>query len=214
MTPEEVQSHFTDAGGAYHFSRWSRPIVPVVFGVDDTTLEVVKGALEAVVRLAGHGIAETDPEMGANLMMFFVADWSELSGVPDLEHLIPELSVLVPKLTKQDAYQYRMFRFEDDGSIRAVFVFLRLAGPLADMAAQSLALSQAVQVILLWGAGAFGAASPLGRVAGTDQDVMRPEIAALIRAAYDPLLPVSSEDASHGLRLYARFERNMVQQGG
>lgn len=206
MTPEEVQAHFTSTEGDFHFARWVRPIVPVVFGVDDATLEVVKGAIEAVTQLAGHEITETDAEMGANLMVFFVADWAELTGVPDLEHLVPELADLVPKLEQQEAHQYRMFRFEADGSIRAAFVFLRMSGAMAEFPAHSLALAQAVQIILLWSPGAFAKASPLARLTGTQEDVMRPEIAALIRAAYDPLLPAASGDASHALRLFARMK--------
>jgi hypothetical protein len=35
---------------------------------------------------------------------------------------------------------------------------------------------------------------------------LRPEIAAVIRAAYDPVLPVAATDPSHALRLAARME--------
>lgn len=213
MTPEEVRAHFSTAAGDYQFARWLRPIVPVVFGVDDATLPVIKGAIEAVARLAKHEIAETDPDMGANLMVFFVADWSELSDVPDLAHLVPELAALVPKLQEQDADQYRMFRFENDGAIRAAFVFLRLSDAMAAVPAQSLALAQAVRIILLWGTSAFADVSPLGRVSGTVDDVMRPEIAALIRAAYDPVLPGASRDPDHAMRLFARYTQKIAEQG-
>ena len=71
MEPAEIEALFTRADGSYLFARWGRPIVPVVFGVDDATLAVIKGAFEAVVALAGHRMAETDPELGANLMVFF-----------------------------------------------------------------------------------------------------------------------------------------------
>ena len=81
MTPEQF---FTRADGGYRFARWARPIVPIVFGVDDATLAVVKGAIEAVVALAGHTMAETDPEQGANLFMFFFRDWDEVLICPDL----------------------------------------------------------------------------------------------------------------------------------
>jgi hypothetical protein len=80
--PEDVTRMFTRAGGDYLFARWSRPIVPVVFGVDDATLATVKAAIEAVVALAGHRMAETDPELGANLLVFFFRDWKELAEVP------------------------------------------------------------------------------------------------------------------------------------
>jgi hypothetical protein len=39
--------------------------------------------------------------------------------------------------------------------------------------------------------------------------VLRPDIAAVIRAAYDPVLPVMARDASHALRLVARIGRVM-----
>ena len=95
MTPEQVQTFFTRSDGSYLFARWGRPIVPVVFGVEDATLRVVKGAIEAVVTLAGHKMAETDPELGANLMVFFFRDWAELPQVPNLERLVPDLAPLV-----------------------------------------------------------------------------------------------------------------------
>lgn len=34
----DVEQLFTRADGAYVFARWGRPIVPVIFGVDDASL--------------------------------------------------------------------------------------------------------------------------------------------------------------------------------
>jgi hypothetical protein len=68
--------------------------------------------------------------------------------------------------------------------------------------AEALALSQAVQTVLLWSDMAFRQSSPLARIGETV--VLRPEIAALIRAAYDPVLPAFAEDTAHALRLAAR----------
>jgi hypothetical protein len=42
-------------------------------------------------------------------------------------------------------------------------------------------------------------------VAG-EATILRPDIAGLIRAAYDPILPGSAQDASYALRLFARLE--------
>ena len=126
MAPEEIEALFTRADGSYLFARWGRPIVPVVFGVEDATLPVIKGAFEAVVTLAGHRMAETDPELGANLMVFFVRDWEELLAVPDLDRLVPELAELVARLGAAGANQYRIFRFDAEGAIKAAFVFLRM----------------------------------------------------------------------------------------
>ena len=77
---------------------------------------------------------------------------------------------------------------------------------LAAVPAEVLALSQAVQMILLWSDRAFGDQSPLAQGAG-GAVLLRPEIAALIRAGYDPVLPAVATDASHALRLAARIGR-------
>jgi hypothetical protein len=202
MTPEEVQACFTKADGSYLFARWGRPIVPVVFGVEEATLSVVKGAIEAVVTLAGHKMAETDPELGANLMIFFCRDWAELRDVPNLDRLIPDLAGLCDRLIGQGANQYRAFRFDADGAIKAAFVFLRMDAALSDTPADVLALNEAAQVILLWGDTAFAASSPLAKVGETV--ILRPEIAGLIRAGYAPLMPAVARDAAHAYRLAAR----------
>ncbi len=206
MTPDQVQALFTRADGQYLFARWGRPIVPVVFGVEDATLSVVKGAVEAVVALAGHKMAETDPELGANLMVFFFRDWAELPQVPNLDRLVPGLAELCARLEAAGANQYRIFRFDPEGGIRAVFVFVRMDAHLDAVPAETLALSQAVQMILLWSDKAFGDLSSLAQGAG-GAVMLRPEIAAVIRAGYDPVLPVAATDAAHALRLVARIGR-------
>lgn len=205
MTPDEIEALFTRSSGEFVFARWGRPIVPIVFGVEDQTLSVIKGAFEAVVALAGHEMAETDPELGANCMVFFFREWSELLDVPDLDRLVPDLKPLVARLQAADANQYRVFRFEDDGAIRAAFVFLRMDADLSEVPAETLALTQVVQTVLLWSDTAFRTQSPLA-VAGATT-ILRPEIANLIRAAYDPVLPGAAQDSSHALRLFARLER-------
>lgn len=203
MTPEHVQTFFTRSDGSYLFARWGRPIVPVVFGVEDATLRVVKGAIEAVVTLADHKMAEHDPELGANLMVFFFRDWAELPQVPNLERLVPDLAPLCDRLELAGANQYRFFRFDPDGAIKAAFVFLRMDTHLQAIAAEDLALAQAAQVICLWSDRAFSEVSPLARVAG--QVILRPDVAGIIRAGYARHMPVVARDASHALRLAARL---------
>ena len=205
-SPEEIEKLFTRADGSYVFARWGRPIAPIVFGVQDATLQTVKGAIEAVVTLAGHQMAETDPELGANLMFFFFRDWDELLDVPDLGRLIPDLDALVTRLKGADASQYRAFRFDDQGGIQAAFVFLRMSGEMAKQPAESLALAQAAQVILLWGDQAFATQSPLAVLPDTGAVILRPEIAGVIAAGYDRMMPVAAQDKSHALRLFARLQ--------
>lgn len=199
----DIQAMFAGPDGAYRFARWRRPIVPVVFGVEDATLSVFKGAFEAVTQVAGHPMAETDAEMGANLMVFFCRDWQELAGVPDLDRLIPNLGGLIERLKAAGANQYRGFRHESDGAIRAAFVLLRLDARMAEIPAEVIALTQAVQVMLLWGERAFAVTKAL--VVQEGRAVLSPEVAALIHAAYDRVLPDVSGDASHALRLAARM---------
>ena len=203
MTPDDITPLFTRQSGEYVFARWGRPIAPVVFGVEDTTLGTVKGAVEALCHLAGHQMADTDPELGSNFMWFFLKDWTELQSLPGLDRLVPDLDVLVSRLQEADANQYRFFRFDAAGAIKACFVFLRMDEHLSAVSAETLALSQVVQSKLLWSDLAFREQSPLA-IAG-DTTVLRPDIAALIRAAYDPVMPVAAQDSSHALRLSARL---------
>lgn len=204
MTPELIQSLFTRPDGSYLCARWGRPIVPVVFGLEDETLVIVKGAIEAVCALAGHPMGETDVELGANHITFFLRDWAELPQVPNLDRMIPDLVPLCDRLAAEQANQYRGFRFDREGSIRAVFSFLRLDRELAEIPAEDLALAQAAQSMLSWGQGAFSRISPLARAKTTV--ILNPDLANLIRTAYDPVLPDIATDPSHALRLYARIE--------
>ena len=204
MNASDIEPLFTRSDRSYLCARWGRPIVPVVFGVEDEAISVLKGAIEAVCILSGHKMDELDAELGVNVMMLFCRNWDELSGVPDLDRLVPELRELVGRLMKADANQYRIFRFDEDGAIKACFIFLRMDQSLSEIPAETLALSQAVQSIVLWSDVAFKDASPLAMVDGNA--VLRPDIAGVIRAVYDPVMPAVAQDASHAMRLAARIE--------
>ncbi|WP_317057248.1 hypothetical protein [Roseovarius rhodophyticola] len=206
ISHEGVEALFTRADGTYLFARWGRPLVPVVFGTDDSTLEIVKGAVEAVVLMAGHNMAETDPELGVNLMFFFFREWDELTEVPDLDRMVPDLGPLVERLKAAEANQYRIFRFDEAGAIKASFVFLRMDEELSKVPADTLALAQVVQTIVLWSDTAFVGRSPLAQ-APEGKVILRPDIGAVIRASYDPVMPVVAQDPSHALRLAARVKQ-------
>jgi hypothetical protein len=128
---EDITALFTRADGQFLFARWGRPIAPVVFGVEDATVPILKGAIEAVVALAGHAMAETDPELGANLMVFFIRDWSELTPRRGSTACCRICADLVARLEEGDANQYRAFRFDADGGIKAAFVFVRMDAHLS-----------------------------------------------------------------------------------
>ncbi|MCU0910517.1 MAG: hypothetical protein MUE98_03970, partial [Rhodobacteraceae bacterium] len=199
-----IAAFFTRSDGSYLCARWGRALAPVVFGAADSSLPVIKGAIEAVAALAGHPISETDPELGANFMLFFLRDWAELREVPGLDRLIQGLGPLVDRLEAAGANQYRVFRFDAAGGIKACFSFVRMDDEMAQVPAETLALSAAVQAILLWSDTAFADRPAFVRGA-SGAVLLRPEIAGVIRAAYDPALPCVARDASHALRLAARI---------
>lgn len=207
MTPEAVRALFTRDDGTYLFARWGRPLAPVVLGVEEETIAILKGAFEAVVALAGHRMAETDPELGANLPVIFLRAWSEIAETPALARLVPDAGALADRLAGAGANQYRAFRFDGQGAIRAAFVFLRVDAALGAVPADTLALSQVVQTILLWSDTAFLGTSPLAVPEGGGPAILRPDIAGVIRAAYDPVLPAAAMDPAHALRLAARIGR-------
>ena len=75
--------------------------------------------------------------------------------MPKLDELVPDLAAMVARVSKADANQYRVFRFDEDGAIKACFTFIRIDAHLSDVPAETLALSQAVQMMVLWSDRAF-----------------------------------------------------------
>lgn len=189
MDPDRIAALFT-RDGRYLCARWGRPVAPVVFGLADETLDIFRGVTRAALTHARHPLAETDPEMGANMMTFFLRDWSELADIPDLAGLTGQPD-LPQRLSKQAADQYRIFRFDADGGIRACLTFVNMAGALAEAHPARLAEALVMRSLLT-----FAAEVPPSR-----------DLAELIRVAYDPALPVAATDPSHALRLAARLAR-------
>ena len=202
----EIEALFTRSDESYSFARWGRAISPVVFGVNEETLKVVKGAIEAVCLVSNHHMAETDPELGSNAMFFFFSDWAELLDVPKLDELVPDLAGMVARVSAADANQYRVFRFDEDGAIKACFTFIRMDAHLSEVPAETLALNQAVQMMLLWSDRAFLQNSPLA-IMENGGVIVKPEISGILAAAYDAVMPVAASDPSHALRLAARMPR-------
>ena len=207
MTPKDVERFFLRSDDTYFFARWGRPIAPIAFGIEDPSIATLKGAIEVTCAMVGHPMSETDPELGTNLMFFFIRDWDELLAVPDLDRIMPNLDNLVGRLQDANSQQYRSFRFDDAGEIKACFVFVRMDHELAQMSADAMFLMQVVQSFLVWSDRAFQYQSPLA-IAPNGHTVLRTEVADVIRAAYDPVLPMMAQDSSHALRLFARLPKD------
>ncbi len=187
LSQDDITRLFT-RDGKYLAARWGRPVAPVIFGLADDSLPVFRSAIRAAYAHAGHPVTETDAEMGANLMLFFCRDWDELAGIPDLDKLTGQPD-LIARLKAQDASHYQIFRFDPDGAIRACLSFIRMGGPLADAHPAVLAEALAVRSILTF----------------ADEVNASEDLARLIRAAYDPVMPNAATDPSHAIRLAARM---------
>ncbi|MEM7176649.1 MAG: hypothetical protein AAF503_02990 [Pseudomonadota bacterium] len=195
---------FTRHDGTFRFARWGRPLAPVVYGTNDDGIAIFEAGLRSVAKLAGLGIQELDPELGANFMVFFSREWGELCDVPHLAKLIPDLEKLVAELKRTGANQYRIFGFDEAGAIRICITLLRYDNDLQRISAQTLAVSQSYQGMLLWSETAFAVESPIALV-DDGRCIVKPWYSDLARAAYDPILPATARDPSFALRLAARL---------
>jgi hypothetical protein len=207
LSAEKIETLFTHPDGVFRFARWNRPIVPIVFGVDDETLAHLKTAIVTTVGVTGTNIAETDPEFGANFMWFFCQNWDEILAVPDLVGLIPDLKNIIARLQTTTTKTYRVFMFDKDGSIKMCLQLIKIADETADMSIQTLATGETYQCLALFSPHAFLTESPIAVIQENGLCIPKPSYAALIRAAYDPVLPVAAKEATHAMRLAARADK-------
>ena len=211
LTAEKIETLFTHPDGVFRFARWNRPIAPIVFGVDDVTLGHLKSAIVTTVGVTGMNIVETDPELGANFMWFFCQDWDEILAVPDLEGLIPDLKNIIARLQNTTTKTFRIFNFDTDGSIKLCVQLIKVADETAEMSIQTLATGETYQCLALFSPHAFLEESPIAVIAENGLCIPKPEYAALIRAAYDPVLPVAVKEPTHSLRLAARANKLLAE---
>ncbi|MAD94429.1 MAG: hypothetical protein CML33_02920 [Rhodobacteraceae bacterium] len=195
---------FTSPNERYHFARWGRPIAPVVFGVGDENLPHLKDAIAMTVGISGGMLVDTDPELGANFMWFFCRDWDEMRVIPDLDKLIPNFVNLITELQEKNATRYRSFGFEKNGAIQLCVVLIRVDAATERMSLQTLGTSETFQSLLTFGENAFDTHSPIATIKVNNLCIVKPEYAAVVRAAYDPALPAASNDPAHALRVSAR----------
>ena len=186
LSHDDIAALFTRPDGSFLCARWGRPVAPVIFGLADDSLEIFRAAIRAGFAHAGHPLTETDPESGANLLIFICRDWAELDGVPDLDRLTG-LDDLHARLAGADHYQ--IMRFDPAGAIRACLSFLRVGGAHAEAHPAQLAEMLAMRAMLSF----------------ARQITPSPELAGLIRAAYAPVLPACATDPAHAYRLAARM---------
>ncbi len=202
--PEWVRALFTRSDGDFRFARWGRAIAPVIVGTDDAGCKIFETSVTTIAEIAGHPVAEIDPELGANFLVFLVNEWTQLNATSTLGRLIPDLQSLISRLEDAEANQYRLFAFQDDGGICACITLLRYDEDLRRIPAQSLAVGQVLQSMLLWSDTAFDDESPIG-LTEDGLCLLKPDYAELLIAAYHPAIPLASSEDHLALRLAARM---------
>lgn len=203
LSPQHIETMFMHSDG-YRFARWARPIVPVVFGVEDETLGIMKTAIATTVGITGRKIEELDPEIGANFMWFFCKDWEEILDIPKLEKLIPNLKEIISTLQSNNINTHRVFSFEATGGIKLCVVLICLKGEVATISIDALTMRETFLALTLWSSSYFLKINPIAVIATNTLCVVKPKYAVVLRAIYNPILPNATTDKTHALRVFAR----------
>ena len=88
----------------------------------------------------------------------------------------------------------------------------KIADETAEMSIQTLATGETYQCLALFSPHAIPKREPESRV--IEQNglcIPKPEYAALMRAAYDPVLPVATKEPTHAMRLGARASKLLAE---
>ena len=206
MSHDKIVSLFSQEKG-YHFSRWNKPIAPVVFGIDNSSLASVKSAFLEVISITPLPISDFDSDLGANFFVFFCSEWCELREIPNLNRLIPNLAQVLATLDKNNSNQYRTFFFKENGAINLCILIMKYDLELASVSVQTLAMGQMLKSILLWSPKAFATESPIAIINKNNSCIVKPFYEALLKACYDATLPDFSMDKTHALRVQARVSK-------
>ena len=121
-----------------------------------------------------------------------------------------QLAPLVARLNEAGANQYRVFRFDTDGAIRACFAFVRMDGEMQQVPAEVLALRSAAESIgnhRLAGATLYVTLEPCVMCVGA---AAQARVDRIVFGAYDRKAGAlgSVEDLSGSRALNHRFEVN------
>lgn len=205
MTPDDIRTYFARAGGQYQFARWNRPIVPVVFGDHCLDPGLLREALVRLSGITGHPVDLEAPPSAMTYGTLVVREWRDLAATPGAGKAMPGLAKLGAEAERQGGNQFRTFQRDWRGGIkRCVAVIRTAAGRFDDLTPESMALRQAALSFLHWSIP--GVVKLRLVMPGPDGvDDLKPEVVALLRAAYDPAMPVSSRDPRHADQLAERM---------
>lgn len=209
MTKDITRIQALFGGDAFKFARWGGAICPIVVGLDDKGARLFEEAIGAVVDLAGAKMEEIDPEMGANMFIYVMSDWSNATIAPNLGSFIPDLPALVERLNEANANRYRVFAFDDQGAIRASITMLRYDAQMQEAPVDYIALTEAMLAMLVFDERGVSEDRPVVMAKFEDDEearaILNPWHARLLKAAYDPTIPAGSKDPALAMRLAARI---------
>jgi hypothetical protein len=193
VTPDEIAAYFTKPNGEFLFRRWASPIVPHAFGPTAPESEVLYQAFDTISALSGHPVVRAPDGVGMNLTFFFINEASDMMKLPGAEGFLGMLAMLVKQLMSGKSALRRNFTTDDKtGAISQMTMIARTSGWLRHHPPESLALRLAVLTHLTWALRRDQKAPPL-LVADAPGGV-HPNVAAILRVAYDPSLPDASTD--------------------
>lgn len=199
-------------GDGFKFARWGGPICPIVVGLDDMGARLFEEAITAVADIAGAKMEEIDPEMGANMFIYVLSDWSTAAVAPNLGNFIPDLPALIERLNEANANRYRVFAFDDQGAIRASITMLRYDQQMQEAPVDYIALTEAMLAMLVFDERGVSEDRPVVMAKFEDDDdaraILNPWHGRLLKAAYDPAIPAGSKDPALAMRLAARIGVN------
>lgn len=209
MTKDITRIQALFGGDAFKFARWGGAICPIVVGLDEKGARLFEEAISAVADLAGAKMEEIDPEMGANMFIYVLSDWSNAALAPNLGNFIPDLPALVERLTEANANRYRVFAFDDQGAIRASITMLRYDEQMQEAPVDYIALTEAMLAMLVFDERGVSEDRPVVMAKFEDDDearaILNPWHGRLLKAAYDPTIPAGSKDPALAMRLAARI---------
>ncbi|MCI4663541.1 MAG: hypothetical protein MRY74_02350 [Neomegalonema sp.] len=184
-----------DAAPQFRLARWSRPILPALYGVDPGSADAAYAAIAEACAVAGASISDPQADEAGepNLLIYVCKEWDELRAAPGLAGLEPELDAVIAGLAASDANQHRFFKLSRSEGIVLAVALLRLDGRMTAVSAQAAILGQAARGLALWSDAALASENPIA-LRRSGKAALKGWFARLLAAIYAPGAPVFSED--------------------
>jgi hypothetical protein len=201
-TPSDQESAFAHADDErpstdrrFLFAKWAKPIVPAFYGLEASSMTIMRSGLERAARICGAKLGEDDHVYGANLVFIVCQDWSELNKSPVLRAFVSAPEQLSRVLTASKTNQYRLFKTAKENGIEIALVLLRMDEKLSSLPPQAMALSQAAQALLVTADDAFAKDNPV-TIGRHGRGLLKRWMQRLLEAAYREETPAYSEDVA------------------